>query len=316
MAVLRFLMSVSLLAGCSATPSSPTPDTPRAVSRCEVRRFDAGDLDDLEESALSFYLYEVRRFLIPSEEGEVVIETRGAPIPLPDLGSVDFQWGSGHGFSLGSLRMVMKGDTIDLELAEWQDLQLGDPATRVRSLRRKTVPAEEVRWLRALVQVMPMVTCRETRCDAPFSSNDFFVLVRAMGKDGEEISTIEFAGYAGGTERFRYIPIQVITDMAEKLGSEEGWTSVPPSGWRSSHFTDAFNRDRGLLLKDHHWWVMDYSCEMLGWFGNEGALETVRHLRDHLADPKPGNTFRLDAILDPASGYLVGPPKALLFDRD
>ncbi len=326
-----WLLLVLGVAGCAATPAPEAPtgaevpaadaELPPIVRRLEMRRYDALEENKGDGFYLDNLLYRLQgNFRVFPKDGyETLVEVRGEPLPESAVAVMDIGWGSGHGGSLTSIRVTFEGETASMERVEWNGPNLSQQDRLVRSVKRAQVRSVELHEILGMTRVLPMVTVEKRslgtggrrRTSILVSDADVFMLVRLLDSSGGTLLEREWAGYL--PYKLDVAPLDVVMDEAMKRlgGRELPWETVPPEQWRSSHFTDAFRRNRDLMCREFHWWVMERSLEMLGSFGNGEARETVRFLRENAPKLNDRRIEKLDSLLDPARGLLEGEPKIL-----
>jgi len=324
-----WLLLLMSLAGCASTPAPEAPtgaelptagaELPPIVRRLEMRRYDALEEDRGDGFYMDNLLYGLqgKSRIFPKDGYETLVEVRGEPLPESAIAVMDIAWGNGHGGSLTSIRVTFEGETASVERVEWDGPHLGQTDRLSRSMVRARVPSVEFHEILGMSRVLPMVSVKENylgtggrrRNTFSTSSMDVFMLVRLMDSSGGTLLEREWAGYL--PYRLDVAPLDIVLDEAEKRlgGKELPWEAVPSEQWRSSHFTDAFRRNRDLMCREFHWWVMERSLEMLGSFGNGEAKETVRFLRENAPKLIDRQIEKLDSLLDPARGLLEGEPK-------
>jgi hypothetical protein len=256
-----------------------------------------------------------RAWLKERIEGDRYLNVRfdGEPVDLTSPVTIDFEHGSGHGGNLVFVRLSVDQGTTRCERLTYQVESLGRPKTLGGTASRADVPTTTVRPLLHAVRALSTASVSARPRDwVSGSSNDFFVLVRVCGADGRDDRTWEFAGYSSSSEAFRYTAIRaVLFDRARETFESLPWKSVPTEEFRSTHFSDAFARNRTWYGTEFHAWVLDRSCDALAWFGNRSALPTLAWLRDHGEDVGHGRALRARWAIDDPGEYLEGPPPAV-----
>ncbi len=256
----------------------------------------------------------------PSEYDEVVVswdEGSTNERPSPPL-VLDVEWGNGHGGSLELMRFEVEPDETRIEWIHW----------RARTMSRDAVEGRVARMRVATFEVLPLIELanaalearveRRRKPDAPnggrssSSSSDVFFLVRLLDERAATTREREFAGYRGSRNEVRYLPLEpVARAVREEWCTRPGWADVAGDEARDSHASDAFRRNRRLLLEDFHWWVMERSLELLAAYGNASALPALEVLAEHEPELHDRQRRKLALLLAEPERFLSGPAQDL-----
>lgn len=307
-------VALLLLAGCAAETAPVTADPePSAVAPDPVVDEPSEPQAGVDPArAIADYVEQHGR---PGEHYELLTSfdaVKAAALTPPVV--LDVQGGSGHGGSLRFLRFEVGAERTQVERVAYRAYAKPPSA----SVRRCSLPTDAVRPLLDAAAALPGVSVeRRRKADAPLgisgggTTNDFFVLVRAVDAQGAETFMREYAGYSGSRSEPEYLPIVAVQRLAAAAVRDAAWEEVPESGWRDTHFPETFRRNRDLMLRDFHWWVMERSVEALGSFGDRSCEETVRFLVDTYPNPLPRQQAKLRNVLENPETYLEGPPRAV-----
>jgi hypothetical protein len=223
--------------------------------------------------------------------------------------TIDVEYGSGHGGSLVFARLRVGDETTAVERLSYQAYRdrAKDAASPAGVASRAEAPTSVVRPFLDAVRALSRAQVTNPDDHGGGSSNDFFVLVRVCAAAPAPSPTWEFAGYQGDASE--YGAQAAVVSMAQAIFDKLAWTPVAAADLRRTHFSDAFERNRDLCVKDFHWWVMERSVEALGWFGDRGALSTVVWLRDHGQKLNERQKTKLARVIESPDLHLAGPPR-------
>lgn len=297
------LLLVLFAAACRNTEpapeaSEPTPEPPGVVQEPTPPPADEGLKD-----AQAWMRTDIEK------RGDLDVRFDGEPVDLASPVAIDFEYGAGHGGNLVLMRMCVEGGTTRCERLTYQGKSVAQPKTLGGTASRAEVPTATVMSLLDMVRALSTASVSARPRDRLWnSSGDFFALVRICGPDAGVDRTWEFGGYPSSREEFRYAAIDAVLDRAREMFETLRWTPVPVEDFRSTHFSDAFARNRAWYGADPHWWVLDRSLDAVEWFGNRNALTTLAWIRDHGWDVGHGRALHARWVLDEPSKYLEGPP--------
>jgi hypothetical protein len=238
----------------------------------------------------------------------------GPAITLARPCTIDVEYGSGHGGSLVMARIRVGDATTSVERLSYQayrDRQQ-DKSAPAGQAARAEAPTSVVRPLLDAVRALSRAqVTRRTKEPGGGTSNDFFVLVRVCATAPAPSPTWEYAGYEDASAIAQYAAPAAVVSMAQGIFDKLAWTAVPAADLRRTHFSDAFERNRDVYLRQFHAWVMGRSVDALGWFGDRGALPTVVWLRDRLGDHGEPKLSTFARVIEKPDLYLSGPPQEL-----
>ncbi len=316
---------VGCAVGCGSLPEAPPQSPPRDLAVAPETpepavvppAFASAAGLETARAELGSYVLEHAR---PGKYDEVVVSSLGgAVLTLEPPFTLDFEYGDGHGGTLGWLRFDVDAATTAVESISW------------RTTRRSVPPGGEV--LRAVIptqDVLPLVQLVRALADTKVerrpldehgttveiwgSSRDFFVLARAVDRHGNERLLREYAGYEGSLSQTTSVPIECVVRRARRLvESLESMERVPPDRWRATHLSDAFRRNAAFVTEKFHWWVLERSLLALESLGNLSALPTLLELRAHPTVSERASG-RIERILADPARYLGGPSSESLRD--
>lgn len=244
-----------------------------------------------------------------TNSGKLDVTFDGPAVDLTPPVTLDFEHGSGHGGSLVFVRLSVDAATTKCERVSWQ-AYLRKPTDVAGEAGRADVATSIVSPLFDTVRALSRAhVTQRPRDDGYGSSNDFFALVRVCGTRGASDNVWEFAGYSSSENQVRYAALDAVIDRAMDVSKSIPWAPVPRDAYRTTHFSDAFIRNRGLYAEEFHRWIMERSVEASGWFGDRSTLPTVTWIRDHVPDLRARQVAKVRHILDEPDVYLDGPPR-------
>jgi len=245
---------------------------------------------------------------LTGEGSRLDVDFVGPAIVLARPCTIDVEYGSGHGGSLVMARLRVGDATATVERVSYQEPR-GDAKSGAGEASRADAPTSAVRPLLDAVRALSRAQVTMRSEIGGGTSNDFFVLVRVCATAPAASPTWEFAGYQAIDNSEHYAAIAAVVSKAQGIFDQLAWTPVPAADLRRTHFSDAFERNRGVCVAKFHWWVMERSVEALGWFGDRGALPTVVWLRDHATDLNERQKAKLARVIETPDLYLSGPPR-------
>jgi len=239
-------------------------------------------------------------------------------LSIPEKGSIDVEWGYGHAAYLSFLRIIIDGGNVSIEHIEFRGLAFAQKVTVRRILTTKQIIQS---WLDAIRVLSSIYLQKIDLIPGPGgwgsgcgwgASTDFFNLVRVMDDNNRIIFKKDYAGYESNNEQFEYLPLlSVIKLISESLDGIKGWEISNVKEYRSSHFTDAFNLNRDIMLGKSYWWVMEDSVEALGFLGTVDALPTLKLILKNHPELLERQIVKIKKIIENPDCYLSGEPKIL-----
>lgn len=282
----------------------------------ETRTVDSTPRDlGTAQTAISAY---VEEHASKSEYDEVVVTFAGTPLELRPPVTIDVEGGSGHGNAFDFLRFLVGPRETEVERVTWRGTTMSR-RTATAAVERTRLPTTDVLPVIDLVRALSTTTAeRRRKPGAPLggssgsSSRDFLVLVRALDASGAVLIEREYAGHAGTSGEATYLPLEAVLLAAEqRLAAVAHFAPVAAKKVRTSHFSDAFSRNVEAMLRDSHWWVMEYGLEALAHVGNPGVLGALRDLAGRAPSLLPRQRAKLDHLIDEPETYLEGPSRDL-----
>jgi len=254
----------------------------------------------------------IEKSVLLDEEREVLVMDSSAPaLTLEAPFVLDVQRGNWGG-SITFARFTVGVSSVAVEELSYSS---GRRSSRGNA-RRTTLEPEEAAHLVHLVRALFRTKVfTRPRPNAPlggsssWSSRDFYAMAR-LQRQGSPMIEREYCGFVNSRSSLHYAGIEVVVKAARILLQEaDDWTEVPEESRRQTHFTAAFVENGELMLLGGHWWVMELSVEALGLFGNRGALDTLRDLRERHQSSVPRGHNKIRNVLASPDHYLEGPPQ-------